>query len=524
MAQVALPETKDDIDEYLDSYARAQEAMSGEAPDKEEMARVRDLVEEALGDRKAKSYRVMVKVGDCGQVDDGTFGPGNDCAAGQGGAGEKPKKEKTVAEYNSETYDNRRKAIGEGKDHFLDADGNRVDIVDYKNRYESDTFIKLDQEEYPGDAGEGDIAADLDDLRNTGDINVIETSSSDYEESQASMIYSTTQGADVINDMAATGERDSWKALEKTELGENLENTSLAFSEFESITGSDTTGWAEDELQYASSSLSESYREHGDFRDSDEWVEGTRNPETRKWEQTGDNGIDGLAKKVQGAQEAWRDGVGSLDDSLADLTGEYFYDDVTGDEFDRYSVERSIYNLESDMTDDFGLDRTDPDFKSMYAQKLETWEQEASTTFRRAQTYVQDTKGAIAKAYDDLDWTATQPVFPLEEGKTATVFRGIKIDSPETKKMFNNLLKSDKFKLRGYGSASFLPSVARNFSTGPVAVQLKINAEVGVDLSGASLVPGEQELLLPKNNTYTVVDRKLIWDGRQIILEVELEE
>lgn len=92
MAQVALPETKDDIDEYLDSYARAQEAMSGEAPDKEEMARVRDLVEEGLGDRKAKSYRVTLKAGDCGQVDDGTFGPGNDCAAGDGtGSADKPK-------------------------------------------------------------------------------------------------------------------------------------------------------------------------------------------------------------------------------------------------------------------------------------------------------------------------------------------------------------------------------------------------------------------------------------------------
>ena len=39
------------------------------------------------------SYEVLVKAGDCGQIDDGTFGPGNDCAAGRGsgGSSDKPK-------------------------------------------------------------------------------------------------------------------------------------------------------------------------------------------------------------------------------------------------------------------------------------------------------------------------------------------------------------------------------------------------------------------------------------------------
>ena len=33
------------------------------------------------------TYGVLVKAGDCGQESDGTFGPGNDCAAGRGGGG-----------------------------------------------------------------------------------------------------------------------------------------------------------------------------------------------------------------------------------------------------------------------------------------------------------------------------------------------------------------------------------------------------------------------------------------------------
>tara|TARA_R100001463_G_scaffold61828_3_gene114669 strand:- start:1100 stop:2617 length:1518 start_codon:yes stop_codon:yes gene_type:complete len=86
MAQVALPETKDDIDEYLDLYARAQEAMLGESPDKKEMARVRDLVEEALGDNKGKSYTVTLKASDCGAHGGpgGGFTSGNSCAEGRG--------------------------------------------------------------------------------------------------------------------------------------------------------------------------------------------------------------------------------------------------------------------------------------------------------------------------------------------------------------------------------------------------------------------------------------------------------
>tara|TARA_R100001082_G_scaffold29614_2_gene14867 strand:- start:6363 stop:6572 length:210 start_codon:yes stop_codon:yes gene_type:complete len=64
MAQVALPETKDDIDEYLDSYARAQEAMSGEAPDKEEMARVRQLVEEAVSRSNKNSKKITLTTED----------------------------------------------------------------------------------------------------------------------------------------------------------------------------------------------------------------------------------------------------------------------------------------------------------------------------------------------------------------------------------------------------------------------------------------------------------------------------
>tara|TARA_R100001463_G_scaffold61828_3_gene114668 strand:- start:891 stop:1100 length:210 start_codon:yes stop_codon:yes gene_type:complete len=64
MAQVVLPETKEDIDEYLEEYDRAQKEMSGEAPDKEEMARVRQLVEEAVSLSNKDSKKITLTTED----------------------------------------------------------------------------------------------------------------------------------------------------------------------------------------------------------------------------------------------------------------------------------------------------------------------------------------------------------------------------------------------------------------------------------------------------------------------------
>ena len=64
MAQIVLPETKEDIDEYLEEYARAQKEMSGEAPDKEEIARVRQLVEEAVSRSNKNSKKITLTTED----------------------------------------------------------------------------------------------------------------------------------------------------------------------------------------------------------------------------------------------------------------------------------------------------------------------------------------------------------------------------------------------------------------------------------------------------------------------------
>ncbi len=64
MAQVALPETKEGIDAYLKEYAEAQEQTSGEAPDEEEMTRVRQLVEEAIKRNGDKSKKIKLTTED----------------------------------------------------------------------------------------------------------------------------------------------------------------------------------------------------------------------------------------------------------------------------------------------------------------------------------------------------------------------------------------------------------------------------------------------------------------------------
>tara|TARA_Y100001973_G_scaffold106590_1_gene185553 strand:- start:3490 stop:4905 length:1416 start_codon:yes stop_codon:yes gene_type:complete len=119
------------------------------------------------------------------------------------------------------------------------------------------------------------------------------------------------------------------------------------------------------------------------------------------------------------------------------------------------------------------------------------------------------------------------------DGKPVTVYRGIGVDSNDTKDLYDSLMYKDSFTFTGMGSTSYDPVVPRSFyGNASTRIFLKIKAKNGVGISRWSNVPGEAEVLLPKGNVYNVVSRRLVKEKvgkdskprERLTLEVELEE
>ena len=62
MSTLDPPATKEGIEEYLENYSSAQEAMNGKPPDKEELDRVRGLVEDFIDDIGKKSKTIKLQI------------------------------------------------------------------------------------------------------------------------------------------------------------------------------------------------------------------------------------------------------------------------------------------------------------------------------------------------------------------------------------------------------------------------------------------------------------------------------
>jgi hypothetical protein len=118
---------------------------------------------------------------------------------------------------------------------------------------------------------------------------------------------------------------------------------------------------------------------------------------------------------------------------------------------------------------------------------------------RRTPKVLRDLAGAMAKL---------PPIKP-----PVTVYRGLTIKGNEIDKFIGDIMKKaesgNPLKLKGYQSTSLNPEVADRFKVtygeeGVVPVRMQVRANKGAYLEGTTVVPNEQELLLPAGNKYKV--------------------
>lgn len=125
---------------------------------------------------------------------------------------------------------------------------------------------------------------------------------------------------------------------------------------------------------------------------------------------------------------------------------------------------------------------------------------------------------------DSLNFIANKD---LDKGKTVTVFRGLPIDTPKTKRLYDRIMAGGKkFQVQGFGSSSLDFQVAQGFATGnthrqpPVRMMMKIKTKKGAYIDGLSNFMGEKEVLLPSGSIYSVTSSRLVRLGKEDIGKV----
>lgn len=117
------------------------------------------------------------------------------------------------------------------------------------------------------------------------------------------------------------------------------------------------------------------------------------------------------------------------------------------------------------------------------------------------------------------------------DGKPVTLYRGIRIDGPGPKRIYDDIVNGDDFfELNSVNSTSMSSRTAADFanitnsSRGP-AVFFKITARKGAAIGSVSAYKDESEVLLPPRSNARITSKNLVWnaENEKPVLYVEME-